>query len=282
MIAKIQRQIEGTILGTLKMSALQIVNTQVMQLIGGSSVGGAMFISNWEQFLFAAPRQQAQLYVNDFFTLTTGGRASALNYQPWSAMSQNGWSSMSFLTVVQNNYQAGWDKTPQYDLFNYTSNTSSLFGSGDWRAFNSFTSNPANNPLGLSLLMESAYSSELERQKDIARTQAISYQGYKPRMQSGFVVTPGITIKDVVTGVQMLPNMILSAAENPAEFMAAAVTSTINMAVNQLVRQGIGQIQSHINQELYKINRGIGQIQSNINQGIYNIHNESFRTLTGQ
>ncbi|MCX6765432.1 MAG: hypothetical protein NT136_00450 [Candidatus Moranbacteria bacterium] len=78
----IQREIEGAILGSLKMTALQMMNTQVGNLIGGTGMGNAMFITDWQQFLYTNPARNTEFYLNDFFTLTTGGRSSTSNYCP--------------------------------------------------------------------------------------------------------------------------------------------------------------------------------------------------------
>jgi len=55
---QIARQIEGALLGSLKMAAVQMLNNQVGQLIGGGAGGQARFITSFDDFLYRRPQQR--------------------------------------------------------------------------------------------------------------------------------------------------------------------------------------------------------------------------------
>ncbi|MCI0531422.1 MAG: hypothetical protein L0Y74_05690, partial [candidate division Zixibacteria bacterium] len=75
-------QIKGAIVAATKTAFLQLMNSQINILIGGANGEGALFITNWENFLVRDPLQRADLYVNDFLTYSTSGKHLTQNYAP--------------------------------------------------------------------------------------------------------------------------------------------------------------------------------------------------------
>lgn len=256
---KMQRQIEGAVLGTLKVTAINMLNNQVGQLVGGSSSGGALFITDWNDFLYASPARITQLYMNDFFTITTRGKASSVNYvglgDTLGGVSGN-YPGFLVAQAEQAIGTGGNDGLTQFDLDSYTPSPDAMFEQGNWRAFSSFVSNPANNPYGYTLMAEAAYRNKLAQEMELVKTKAQS-SGFKGKEENGRTLTPAGSIEAMVANVQNMGNNLISNATNPGEFLSGVVGAVVNRTVNNLVQKGIGQIQSNIQREVGSINREI-------------------------
>jgi hypothetical protein len=251
---KIYDQIQGVLLGSLKVAAVQLLNSQINQLVGGSS-GQALFITDYNSFLYQTPRQKTNLYMNDFFTLSTRGKSSSSNYISAGDVSSGlGGNYTQYLVSMakQATVNSG-TTTIQYDLDSYASSPSTMFSEGNWRGFNAFFSNPANNPYGYTLLAENAYQKKLAENQKTAEVQAQSSGGFLPVQSNGKVIAPAGSIEAITTRVQNMGNDIIANASNPAEFLSGVVTSTVNQTINRLVQQGIGQVQSSIQREINNV-----------------------------
>lgn len=283
-------RIEGAMMGALKTTYAKLLNAQVSLRIGGSGGSGPMFISNWQQFLVTDPRQQSLAYMNDFFTLTTGGRNSAVNYKPRVATGlsqpivsggQNSWLAHegivpvasatvvatfpidspteyanydSYLTATAMNRIA--PSTPITDLQNYVADPREIFEGGNWRGFNAFYSNPMNNPAGYSLEAEKAYQGKLSEERRKADVQAVAYQGFKSQESNGVVTNPGIRVKDILNSVDDLGNKIVAGGNNLSEFFTEA---TMNVFLTQALDTGINMA----------VNAGVNAATQQVQSGIY-------------
>jgi hypothetical protein len=254
MLEKIARQIEGSLLGSLKMAAVQMLNQQVGQLIGGGTSGQARFIVNFNDFLYQGPAQRTELYMNDFFTMTTRGRGSSANY-----IGASGGNYSGYLESVGR--QAIGGTQGEINLEEYTASPQTMFAEGDFRAFNAFFSNPYNNPFGYSLEVEKAYQNKLAMEQQAAAIKATAAGGYLPVEQNGMVITPAGSIQAAVTNIQNIPNQIIASATNPGEFLSGVVSAMANKVVTNLVQNGIGQVQSNIQRE-------IGGVNSQVNSAL--------------
>lgn len=253
MLEKITRQIEGSLLGSLKMAAVQMLNNQVGQLIGGGTSGQARFITNFNDFLYQGPQQRTDLYMNDFFTLTTRGRGSSANY-----VGTGGGNYSGYLESVGR--QAIGGTQGEINLEEYTASPQTMFAEGDFRAFNAFFSNPYNNPYGYSLEAEKAYQNKLamEQQAAIVEAQSSGFLGAK---RGDAVITPAGSIEAATTNIQNIPNQIIASATNPGEFLSGVVSAMANKVVTNLVQNGIGQVQANIQRE-------IGGVNSQVNSAL--------------
>lgn len=258
----IRRSIEGALLGSLKVAAVQMLNNQVGQLIGGSSVGEALFITNFNDFLYQGPAQRTELYMNDFFTLTTRGKTSGANYIGVGDIGGIGGNYASYLVSVGKQATTEAAGISTYNLEEYTPNPEAMFAEGDWRAFNAFFSNPANNPYGYSLQAEKAYQNKLAMEEQEATVKALS-SGFLPAESNGTVVTPAGTIEAVVGDVSTLGNKVIAAASNPTELLSGVVAGVANKLISNLVQRGVGQIQSNIQREIGNVSR---EVNSSLNQ----------------
>lgn len=265
MMETMQRQIEGALLGSLKVAAVQMLNQQVGQLVGGTSLGNALFITDFNDFLYQAPAQRASLYMNDFFTLTTQGKGSMGNYMGAGDTSGIGGSYASYLTTVGKQATTEAGGAAAYDLDQYTANPQTMFAEGDWRAFNAFISNPTNNPYGYALQAEEAYQTMLAMEKEEAVVKALS-SGFLPAEQDGKVKTPAGAIEAVVADVSTLGNKIIAGAQNPTEFLSGVVSAMANRMINNLVQKGIGTIQTSIQREMGNVSREINTASTALSQ----------------
>ncbi|OGI21877.1 MAG: hypothetical protein A2808_01845 [Candidatus Moranbacteria bacterium RIFCSPHIGHO2_01_FULL_55_24] len=253
----IARSIEGALMGSLKLAAVQVINSTVGQLVGGNTLGQALIIVDYNDFLQRQPEQTADLFMNDFYTLTLRGKASSANYIGAGGTSGN--VTGNYATYLKSQAEKTTNKktTPTYNLDEYTSDPAKMFAEGDLRAFNAFYSNPANNPFGYSLLAEEAYvgkySSEVEKQKIIATS-----SGFLPQTdKDGNVITPAASIEELVSKATGLPQDIIANASNPGELLSGVMMAAVNKTINGLVQKGVGKIQSNIQREIRNVDNQI-------------------------
>lgn len=258
----IRRSIEGALVGSLKVAAVQMLNSQVGQLVGGSSAGGALFITDFNDFLYQGPAQRTDLYMNDFFTLTTRGKASSGNYISAGNSGGIGGNYASYLESVgrQSTTEARGYNT--VNLEEYTPSPETMFAEGDFRAFNAFVSNPANNPYGYSLQAEQAYQNKLAQEQQAAAIEATS-SGFVANKKGGRVVTPAGAIEAVVADVSTIGNKIIASADNPGQLLSGVVSGMANKMISNLIQKGIGEVQTNIRREMGGVS---SQVANSLNQ----------------
>lgn len=238
MMDAIEKQIYGVIMGAMKQAAVKAIEGQISNITsgGGSGSEGAMFITKWDDFLYKEPAKQTELFMNDFFSQTSRGASSSTNYL--SAFSSGSGSGSGYAgQLVEQAKSAIEGGLPQTNFQEYASDPSQMFAKGNWRAWNAFISNPANNPFGYTLMAQQAYMSEMDRRINEAMTKATAYQGYLGQMQGGEVVTPGSIIKDIQSKAEGMSFDVLSNARDIPEVITALVTRI----VTKTITQGIGK-----------------------------------------
>ncbi|MBP9697636.1 MAG: hypothetical protein KBD65_00350 [Candidatus Moranbacteria bacterium] len=258
----VYEQLEGAILGTLKVSAIKILNSKVAQMVGGSSVGDALFITDWGDFLYNTPAEKTKLFMNDFFTLTTRGKYASANYVGIGDVAGNvSGNYAGYLRSRAENsigvFYSGTQSYFEYDLDQYADNPERMFQEGDWRGFNAFFSNPMNNPFGYELVAQGVYAERLAQEQDAARTKAISPGFVGPTDANGNTIAPAATIEAMTTNVQNIGNNLIAAATNPGEFLSGVVGALVNKTVSSLVQRGVGQVQANIQ-------RGIDSVDNKV------------------
>lgn len=252
MLMQIRRQMEGSVIGALKMAAVQMLNQQVGQLIGGGAGGQPRIITNFNDFLYQGPRQRADLYMDDFFKLTTRGRGSAANYISVGGTGGIGGGYTQYLESVgrQATVEAG---APCAIDLGESANAGTWAEEGDFRGLNAFVSNPCNNPYGYALEAEDAYNGELMRQQEAAKIEATS-SGVLPVEEGGNVIAPAASVEAMMVKIQTLPVDIIANATNPAELMGGVVSSIANEIVGKLMRDGVGMVQTNMQRQIRGVN----------------------------
>ncbi|MFZ2187302.1 MAG: hypothetical protein WAV46_01605 [Candidatus Moraniibacteriota bacterium] len=254
VVETIKRQMEGMLLGTLKMAAIQTLNNQVSQLVGGSAGGRPLFITDYNEFLYQGPRQRTDLYMNDFFSTTTRGKGSSANYIGVGDMGGLGGNYAAYLRSVAESTTTRRGAANVYDLEEYVASPDQLFARGDFRGLNAFFSNPANNTFGYTLQAEEAYQNQLDQEEQMAMAKAIAAGGFLPNEKNGVVTAPAATIEAAMTNVQNIPNQMIAAASNPGELLSGVVSAMANKLVSNLVQKGVGEVQSKITKEISSVN----------------------------
>src|SRR6185369_295637 len=268
VLDSITRQIEGAILGTLKVTAIQMLNNQLSQLVGGQTSGQALFITRWDDFLYDTPQRKTNLMMNDFFTLSTRGKFASANYIGAGDLTGDVSENYTGYLVNQAQRSIGTEgSAPTYNLDQYAASPDALFAEGDWRGFNAYFSNPANNTFGYSLMAENAYAESLAREEEIAQVKAQS-SGFIVPESNGVTIAPAALIEAKASSIQSLGDQMIASASNPAEFLSGVVSAVVNTTINKLVQNGVGQIQSNIQREVngasYQIGGALSQATSSL------------------
>lgn len=250
---RIAIEIHGAIMGALKQAAAETINSTVNSLISSGGTTGALYITNWDDWLVNQPAETTKTYMNDFWTLTTKGTTSSGNYISASGSSEGTTGSYTNYLKEQAKKVTTESTLPQTDLSNYVSDPSEMFSAGNWQGFSSFVSNPANNPFGFTLMSQSAYQEKLEYEKKKAETQAVAYKGFKAQTSGSSVITPGSTIADMYSNTQDLGNKIIASAQSIPEVITAVVTRIATNAI----RQGIGNAQRNVQREINNVTSGV-------------------------
>jgi hypothetical protein len=262
-------QIEGMLLGALKTAAMQVLNQQINRIVGGSSAGKALFITNYQTFLYQEPLQKTNLYMNDFFTLSTRGKGASANYISAGGSDGLGGNYSSYLVEAAKQATIGSSgQQAQMTLDQYTSSPQQMLQEGDWRAFNAFFSNPANNVFGYTIMAEQHYQSKLATEQTAAQTKAQS-SGYLPSEKNGQIVAPSATIETLAGKVQGIGTDLLAASKNPGEIIASAVAAAAGQMINKMIQQGVGEVQSNIQKEVNSVKTEVGSAKDEAlrNQG---------------
>lgn len=235
-------QIMAMIRGMLKQMAVRMITQQVNKLVGGGSSGTAMFISNWSSFLIDQPFNEADTYLNDFFSNSLGGADSVSNYSSGSEGVMGNYSS--YLKGVA--ASAIYSETPKYNLSQYASSPGEVFAKGNWQGFMALISNPANNQFGYTILAQKNFQDRVAAAKEKAQTKAISYQGYVGKESNGQTITPGSLVKDMQADVQDLGNKVVAGAQGIPE----VISSLAARLIMDTIQQGVGNAQRRVQKEL--------------------------------
>lgn len=252
LITTIKSQIEGAILGTLKVAAVTMLNSKVGQMVGGSSAGNSMIISDWDQFLYQAPAEKVNVYMNDFFSSVTQGKYASANYVGVGDTQgdvNGGYVAYLVGGAQQSIGMEGSAGGFQYNLDEFSSSPEQIFQNGDWRGFNAFVSNPMNNPWGFQIATQGVFSEQLAKEQKKADVKSKA-SGFKAPEAGGKTVAPVATIEGMVKDTQNIGNQIIAAAKNPGEFLSGVVGALVNKTITNLVQRGVGQVQANIKREI--------------------------------
>lgn len=265
VLENIQVQIKGAILASLKVAAVSVLNSKVGQMIGGTSVGDALVITDWYDFIYTRPAQQATLYLNDFFTISTRGKYSSANYigsrdvPDTVAPSYTGY----LVATAKQSIPAG-EVIPQFDLDQYTPNPQTLFAEGDFRGLNAMVSNPMNNPFGYTLSATTYAATKMNQAIEIAKTEAQS-SGFIGKKDKGKTITPAATIENALNDAQNIGNNIIAAA-NDEGILTNIVTAMVNKLVTNMIQKGVGKIQANIEKEVNRVDNQVVKALGKINE----------------
>jgi len=239
ILEKIFKQIMDAMLGAAKKSAAQSVNQSVDSAIGSGS--SAKYITDWNNFLFQQPQEKMVTYMNDFFSGSTGGKNSSLNYIS-NGSSGSGGNYMSQVQKEAKSYVLPQGQSSGCEI----GDSSKIFKDGTWKNFNTMISNPNCNKFSYTLKAQGVAMQKLYELEEQAKTIAISYQGYKGQGSNGQISTPGSLIKDMQANAKNIGNQIIGGATSVPE----VITSLVTQMVTQTISQGIGGAKSAIQKQV--------------------------------
>lgn len=260
-LEKIARQIEGVMLGAFKASAIQMLNSQVANLVGGTSVGGSAIISDWRSWLYEVPEQRVSVAHEKFFNSVLRGRDSS-SYHSMLADQDAGVNNYyEMLAAQMEGFDNGGSVYANAEELVGGDPVAELAG-GNLKALNALFAKPTNNPFGLALV----YESEMQSAREQARTEQMvksMSSGYKGIEKNGMTVLPGSTIGQIVANSQDIGNKVIAAASNPMELASGVIVSIVNQSITSAMQRGIGSIQTNIQREVNAVDRQVmGQFQT--------------------
>jgi len=247
-LLKIMDQIKAMLLGVAKQAAIKAIQQEMNYLITGkSSSGGAMFVTDWNDYLQTRPQAAANLVINDYISQSLRGRGSISGYVSAGSEGVSG-QRMSYQSQLDQMAKKSTSDQPKTQV-TFTGNPSQMFsGRTPFQQMNLYLSG-VNNPWGFNLEMQTKYQQELDKQKMIAQTRVIAGQGFPGNDSGGITITPGALIKDQLAKVQgMGIDMIATARELPE-----IITSAVSMTISQAIQQGIGNLQSQVHREISNV-----------------------------
>jgi hypothetical protein len=278
---KIDWNIKGIIMGALKQQAARIINEQVNKLVGGTVGSGAMFITDWEDFLVREPQRQANTYMNDYLSQITRGRGSSSGYSyrtgyvlgasdskasegffggkvlgideedpnspTFEGSAQPTASSDNYYEDLLDTAKAATterqDPTPTFE-----GNPSQVFEKGNLRDFNLLLRG-TNYPPAFLTSVRVKYREYSYNQDREAFARSIAYHGYLGTTKNGRIVTPGSTIEQTVANAQDIGNKIIAAAQHPEELISSVVANVVNTAI----KQGIGTVANMVDRQVNQV-----------------------------
>lgn len=246
MFEQLSYQIEGMLLTNLKGAAIQMLNQQVQEMLGGGSGGNALYITNYQDYIQGIARDNAQAMMNDFFTNSTRGKYASANYMEIGSVA--GVSiDMDMAGLVQDAMQSvGIDgRALQYNFDQLSSGSDIVNGLGSMRDLNLLVSNPMNNPMGASMVATEMYNRTLSENVDIQKIKAMS-SGFIPNESGGEVVTPAGSIEAMTTSVETLSNDVIASAENYGQIIGGMISSYATKAISRMVQKGVGKAKSEL------------------------------------
>jgi hypothetical protein len=211
---------------TAKSATIALVNYAVQKILGGSNDGGqAHFVTDWEDYLYTSPQNDAKKYMNTFYDQTTSGALSTVSEGVKSNTSSNSGigSASNYSSSLIKAAQTSIDGQPcKVDIQNYASNTSNLFGDGNMKGFMAYFKQ-CNNQYTYTMIAQSQYQTELSKLQTLADKKQVN--GYLPRMVNGIVTVPATLFENAMSGVdQMGNNMIVNAKTYQELIAGAAIT----------------------------------------------------------
>lgn len=296
-LEKIDYNLNGIILGTLKMQAARMLDQQVSKLIGGTVGSGAMFITNWESFLITEPQRQADRYVNDYLSQLTRGRGSYSSYisVPRSYVlgasdSKNNegffggkvlgsddevYSSGNYYEELLNAGKSATSERVEPQVTYEGNPRDNMFSENNFGRFNLYFSPTSLNSKFAMGLVWAPYKYQEARQNymTVNRSMAESYDGYKGTMRNGVIVTPGSLTAQTMANVQDMGNKIIAAATHPAEIISSVVSNIVTKAM----LSGIGAVSSVVDRQVNQVtDKVVNEVNGNLSKyGPSSLYNSS-------
>ena len=282
-LTKIYDLIQGAMLGAAKQAAAVAINKQIDTMLSTGSKGGPMFITNWDDYLATQPKKDADIFINSYIADASQGKGSLSSYMPASSslvasanyegvgdnsfaygtllnkaaasVTTTGSSSGSYASDLTQAALAATSgqKKPQ---ITYEGDPAQMFADGTTKKMLSFLSG-VNYPTMFVANAQNVYKQKIQDNKDVAKTMAVSYQGFKGVGTKNAISNPGSLVKDMKAGYQ---NMNVNTISN-ARSLSEVITGAVSSATAKAISMGIGSV-SNTNQ---KSTNTTSQVSSQLN-----------------
>jgi hypothetical protein len=256
---EIERMIRGMIINLLKQGAIKSINQEMDSLLGGSSTSGALFITDWQDYLVKQPMDRATTHLNDYLSQATSGRGYSSSYKSSSYSS----SQKNFYGKLVEDAQLDNDENT-LPAMTYEGNPDDMLTEGD-PSYNilSFLSG-INHPAAFKANARAVYLNKKDEEREQAQAKSIAYQGFIGTGESygsGAITSPGILTKELKSSAQAMGMNQITSATNPEEVVMAVVSQM----VSKMVSQGIGNVRRTVQRETSAVTN---KINSEMNSAI--------------
>lgn len=259
-IREVYETVKAFMVGSAKQMALRALNQEVNFLVTGRSSQGAMFVTDWQDYLVTQPNQKAKVYMNAYIDQATAGRGSLSQYIPAGSEGFNlaAGNYMNSLKVGAQNTVVN----PADPKVTYVGNPSQMFAQGNFRNLSLYLSG-INNPWAFNLNAQQKMQEVQQNNQLAAQTKAIAGQGYLGKEVDGKTVTPGSTVASAVSNAQDLGNKIIAGAQD----LPSVITAVVSKIITTSITQGIGAMQSRVHSEVANVkNQTTGQMNAAVGQ----------------
>lgn len=234
-----KQAVMGMILGIAKQRAISQLSSQINGIVGGKSSSGAMFVTDWRDYLVAKPENEAKVYINSYVTQITAGRGSLSQYMPagyegFGSGMGNYFNSLKVGVMGSTGGQNAFRVT-------YSGDPSQMFAQGNFRNLDTYLSG-INNPWAFNLHVQAKFD-EAKKEAQLINAQKVQAGlGFIGKEVNGKTVTPGSVAQAAVTSVQDLGNKTIASATNIPEVL----TSIVSKMLSQALEKGIGNVQAYV------------------------------------
>ena len=218
-------QMNQKMLPALKAATIRTVNSAVTSVIGRGNKGKPQFITNWRDYLYQQPQQEATKYMNTFFQSTVASTTKTI--------SEGINTTTTTITNVQQNYQSymiqqarnTFENTGancKMNLQNYAADPKQqMFQDQSFRSFMAFME-PCNNPYTYSEIDKAQYDKRLESAQTIAKSQQSN--GWLPKVDSvtGILSAPATLYQNAMEQASQLANQAVVNAQSYAVLISSA------------------------------------------------------------
>ena len=252
---KIYNTIQGTMLGALKTSALSILNTQTMSLIGGVS-GKSPIISDWKNFIYDEANTQTVAYKEGLLNSIFEGRNTSM---------YNGTSGSNYYSILSDSVKSNVSTSLRINAAELIGGDPAVaLQNGDLRALTAVTSNPVNNPYGLSLTVDSLVA-EKQSQAVEAQVLKVTSTGVAPVTdKNGNTVLPAKSVSDAMSNAQGSLSQMLAGTSKPEEILGVIAASAANQFMKNMMEKVTTQVQTKVTALDRQITNQVASITSPI------------------
>jgi hypothetical protein len=263
MMEEAYLKIKESIVSSLKMAAIRVIQSRLSSLLGGSSGSSdmglsGMIIGDWRQFIYGTANNYSTKITNNFFTNMESGVSSTLKSR--------------IITPAKNIVESSIDIKPDLDSYIKEGRADKTFDRGytstPWKVWGKALE-PQNDLTSITLrasaTKQAAFEMEAEKQKvagqaggGVASKETKSSgktvttsSGGKVTVPPGSdytgaqqIVTPGSVIKDMIGEIQSMPTKMIAMARSIPEIAASMVTSMLTQMINQGISMATSKIQS--------------------------------------